>query len=169
MASPPLNQIISMSGQIQNHIVGGFGANSDNVIYSGLNALSYSGNPTPQGQVYKTYNSPYLIGLMGTGMAYTYEYVPDFGLGLCPLLDINPKTAAINTQINNYLIRYSGCNIMSPSIYMAATGFLFSTVADPTWPSSVSWAMLNMGRSIDYNDIQITRSYVNINYTGIGP
>jgi hypothetical protein len=39
----------------------------------------------------------------------------------------------------------------------AINAYLASTIADPNWPSLVSWSSINLGRSVDSDDIQTAR------------
>ena len=156
MSSPTLSAITSMKNYITQSISGGF-SQTDIYLCTALNDPHYSGNPIPQPMVYGTYNTPTILGLISPSSIKNILASPGVGAGLLPLLNTTPHTIRDVTFANSWALAFESVGLITPSEYVSITGVINTKVGDSSWNSGVSWSYVNLGRSVDLEDIEACR------------
>lgn len=136
------------AAQIREHVTDWSPA--DATIAGSLNAPAIA-NPAPQPTVAKAFLTHDLMSLLDAPALAKIQSLPS----LARLLD--DIELGVSSRLDNWLALLTVGGTITTNQAAALSGVIHATELDPAWPSQISWAVANLGRPVDLEDIAASR------------
>jgi hypothetical protein len=132
-------------------VAGDFDQHDDAAIRDVLNAATEP-NPTPQGTKPRTLRMAELMGLASVGTRAALLANPNLAAARADVI------AQDHHGVSTWLMGYASAGIIPLDEAQAMLAYVQTPVPDPAWLAQVSWAVLNLGRPVDEQDIAAART-----------
>jgi hypothetical protein len=139
------------AAMIAAHVGADFDSLTDGQITAALNEPD-TPNPAPQGNVPRLMKMGELMGLAGTATRAALLGNPNLPTARADVL------AQDHVGVATWLAAYASVGTIPQGEYDAMMDYVMTPVPDPSWQAQVSWAVLNLGRAVDAEDVATARA-----------